>query len=76
MDAAEFKAARRTLGLSAERLANLGAEYGRPLARSARTVRRWEDGSLDIPGSVALLLRVLLHCRDARWLCRIGPLDD
>lgn len=75
MNAAEFKAARRALGISAERFANLGAEYGRPLAQSARTVRRWEDGSLDIPGSVALLLRVLTHCNEARWVCRIGPFD-
>ena len=49
----ELKAARHTLGLSAEGFARLvGAATG-------RTVRKWESGDRDIPGPVVKLLYLL-----------------
>lgn len=49
MTPAELKAIRHALGLSAEGFARL------TLTASGRTVRRWEDGSQDIPGPVQVL---------------------
>lgn len=64
MTAVELKAARRTLGLSAEGFARaVGVESG-------RTVRRWEAGERDIPGPVVALLRIWL---DPRCPARFRP---
>lgn len=50
----EFKAARRTLGLSAEKMAKaLNVSSG-------RTVRRWEAGK-DIPGPAIVAVRFMLR---------------
>lgn len=59
MTAAELKAARHALGLSAEGFARLvGVESG-------RTVRRWEAGDRDIPGPVIVLTWLMLNCKPA-----------
>lgn len=54
MTPAELREARQTLGLSAARFA---AAVG---VADGRTVRRWEAGDREIPGSVAILVRLLL----------------
>lgn len=53
MTPAELKSARHALGLSAEGFARLVG------VASGRTVRRWEDGSQDIPGPVVVLTEAL-----------------
>jgi DNA-binding transcriptional regulator YiaG len=68
MTPAEIKAARHALRLSAEGMAQLGSQFGRPLAQSGRTVRRWEAGEQDAPGAVIALLAVLLRSREARLI--------
>lgn len=50
----ELRKARQTLGLSAARFA---AAVG---VADGRTVRRWEAGDRDIPGSVVILVRLML----------------
>lgn len=55
MTSAELKSSRRALGLSAEGFASFVG------VASGRTVRRWEDGSQDIPGPV---IRLVLLARD------------
>lgn len=68
MTPAELKSTRQSLGLSAERFAAfVGVETG-------RTVRRWEDGTRDIPGPVIKLLwlavwspKVKKHMLDAAF---------
>src|SRR5262249_37642211 len=50
----DFKAARRALGMSTKQLAiALGVA-------SARTIRRWENGTLDIPASAVNQLRAMM----------------
>ncbi len=50
----EFRVAREKLGLSAAKLAaRLGVHV--------RTVRRWADGSQDVPGPVAVAMRSFLR---------------
>jgi DNA-binding transcriptional regulator YiaG len=56
----ELKAARRTLGLSAEGFARLVR------VESGRTVRRWESGERDIPGPVTVIIELLQNSSDAR----------
>ena len=53
MTPADLKAARKALGLSAEGFARLVG------VQSGRTVRRWERGDRDIPGTVERLLEAL-----------------
>lgn len=60
MTAAEFRRARATLGLSAERLAKLLG------IASGRTVRRWESGDSAIPGPVAKLVEIMLRHPELR----------
>ncbi len=56
MTPADFKAIRRDLGLSAQAMARgLGVSDG-------RTVRRWEAGDRDIPGTLDALLPDILNC--------------
>lgn len=56
----ELKTTRKELGLTQAQFANLvGVADG-------RTVRRWEDGSREIPGTVIILLSVIDNCSDAR----------
>jgi DNA-binding transcriptional regulator YiaG len=59
----ELRAARHKLNLSAESLAQIvGVESG-------RTVRRWEAGDREIPGSVAILVKLMLdHPQVRTWL--------
>lgn len=61
MTPAELKAARHTLGLSAEGFARAC------MIESGRTVRRWEAGDRDIPGPVIQLVRIWLHPRCPKW---------
>jgi DNA-binding transcriptional regulator YiaG len=53
MTPADLKEARKALGLSAEGFARLVG------VQSGRTVRRWERGDRDIPGTVERLLEAL-----------------
>ena len=54
MTAAELKAARRDLGLSARGLA-LALQVS-----DGRTIRRWEAGENPVPGPVAVAVRLML----------------
>lgn len=54
MTPAELKQARHALGLSAEGMARMVR------VASGRTVRRWEDGSQDIPGPVQVLIEAAM----------------
>lgn len=59
MTPAQFKAARRRLGLSANGMAEaLGLSDG-------RSVRRYEEGAREISGPVALLIGYLLRDHEA-----------
>lgn len=59
MTPAELKSARQALGLSAE-------GFGRVMHAAGRTVRRWEAGTLDIPGLVQDVTRALMDSRAVR----------
>lgn len=59
MTPADFKAARRELGLSQNALA---ARMG----IADRTIRRWEKGTVPIPGPVIVLMGYF--ARDDAWL--------
>lgn len=62
MTPGELKSARKSLGLSQAELARVvGVD-------SDRTVRRWENAERDIPGSVEVLLRLLVELPAARRL--------
>lgn len=54
MTPAEFRIARKTLGLSGPALARLLG------IANVRTLRRWEAGDNDIPGPVVVLLTALM----------------
>ena len=59
MDAEQFKQARATLGMTQTELAHkVGVKLGKHMDR---TVRRWENGERKIPGSVAILVEMLLR---------------
>jgi DNA-binding transcriptional regulator YiaG len=60
MTPADLKAARHTLGLSAEGFARLVS------VESGRTVRRWESGERDIPGPIVVLVGLILALPAAR----------
>lgn len=62
MTPTELKAARRSLGLSAEGFARLVR------VDSGRTVRRWEAGERDIPGPVTVIVELLQRSAEARAL--------
>lgn len=59
MTPAELKSARHALGLSVEGFAQLMRVEG-------RSVRRWEDGTRDIPGPAEAHLELLLAVPAAR----------
>ena len=59
MDAGQFKRAREALGVTQTALAHkVGVKPGKHMDR---TVRRWENGEREIPGSVAILVEMLLR---------------
>lgn len=58
MTPAELKTARKTLGLSANKFARV---VGLTSGNAGRTVRRWEDGTQDVPGPVVVLTGLLLQ---------------
>jgi DNA-binding transcriptional regulator YiaG len=60
MSPEEFKRARDSLGLNQEQMVDL---FG---LGSERTVRRWEDGTRDIPGPVLLLMELCLELPEVR----------
>jgi len=62
----EFKAARDSLGLSQKDLAEI---FG---ISTDRTVRRWEEGERDIPGSVLVLMELCLNVPEVREYFDIG----
>lgn len=73
MTSEELKAARRALKLSAEGFARLVG------VQSGRTVRRWERGDRDVPGTVERLLDALAEMGQERgeafirrWSSRYG----
>lgn len=60
----DIKKARRKLGLSTFDLADV-------THTSHRSILRWQGGGYEIPGSFALLIRLLVECPPAReWLYR------
>jgi DNA-binding transcriptional regulator YiaG len=62
----ELTAARHKLGLSVGQFATIvGVQAG-------RTVRRWEDGSRDIPGPVVILVWLMLNIPEVRKALRVG----
>jgi len=69
---AEVKAARRALGLSAEKFARVIGIQG------FRTIQRWESGSNDIPGPARVLIYLIMNSQQARRLLglRQDLLDD
>lgn len=68
---AELRAARQALGLSLGRFAALGEMFGGAVARSPRTVRRWEEDEQDIPMPVVVLVAILLRSQEARNLLQV-----
>ena len=64
MTPADAKLCRRQLGLSVDGLA-------RELKTTGRSVRRWEDGSREVPGPVDVLLTLLNNHIIVRRL--LGP---
>ena len=70
MTPTELKSARKALGLSAEGFARLMR------VASGRTVRRWEDGSQDIPGPVTVLAGALIASRAVRRFFGVEISDD
>ena len=59
MDAEQFRQAREVLGMTQAQLAlKVGVKPGKHMDR---TVRRWERGERKIPGSVAILVEMLLR---------------
>lgn len=60
MTPADLKSARRALGLTQSGL----AQFVR--VASGRTVRRWEDGSRDIPGPIIVLLTAAIESPEVR----------
>jgi DNA-binding transcriptional regulator YiaG len=67
MTPADLRAARHALGLSAEGFARvLGVS-------AARTVQRWEAGDRDIPGTVAVLIKILMESAQARKIVGLEP---
>lgn len=59
MTPTEFKDARISLGLSVESCASV-------LQVTGRSVRRWEDGTRDIPGPAKVLMRWLVTGKKPR----------
>ncbi|WP_127078321.1 hypothetical protein [Rhodomicrobium lacus] len=67
----ELKAARRSLAMVGSRNAWMSCAEMAALMRlkgasAGRTIRRWEDGSQDVPGPAIALLETLLRSREAR----------
>ena len=59
MDAEQFRQAREVLGMTQTELAHkVGVKPGKHMDR---TVRRWEKGERKVPGSVAVLVEMLLR---------------
>ena len=69
MTPGEVKAARHSFGLTASGFAQLMRMRG---ANAERTVRRWEDGSQDIPGYVTLVVEILVAVPAVRKLLGIS----
>jgi DNA-binding transcriptional regulator YiaG len=65
---AEAKLARRQLGLSVDGLA-------RVLKTTGRSVRRWEDGTREVPGPADVLLTLLMNHRVVQRLLGLLPHD-
>ena len=64
MTPAELKSIRHALGLSARGLADALSDSDHAAIKSpvdSRTVRRWEDGTQDIPHPVVVLVKILLQ---------------
>lgn len=70
MTPAQFKDARKRLGLSQAELALIFR------VASDRTVRRWEDGERDIPGPVVVLMSTLLRSLEARRILGVSLPSD
>lgn len=60
MTPAQFRRARKMLGLSQPELAELLD------IASDRTLRRWEAGQLDIPGPVLLVMELIMEVPEVR----------
>lgn len=57
MTPAALKSARHALGMSLD-------QFGRLTRVDPRSVRRWEDGSRAVPGSVEVILEMLDHMKE------------
>lgn len=66
MEPCEVADIRKQLGLSVDDFAILVG------VASDRTVRRWENGDKEVPGSVVVLLDLLMNCAPARELLEVG----
>lgn len=64
MTPSELKAIRHSFGMSVDEFAALVRVEG-------RTVRRWEDGTREIPGTIDVLVYILENCPQARKLMGI-----
>lgn len=65
MKGPELKAIREKLRLTQ-------AEFARVVGvASDRTVRKWEDGEREIPGTVLTILDIIEHCPEARKHLRV-----
>lgn len=70
MEPDEVTNIRKQLGLSLDEFAILVG------VASDRTVRRWENGGKEVPGSVVVLLDLLMNCAPARKLLKVGEYRD
>jgi DNA-binding transcriptional regulator YiaG len=66
MTPTECKARRRALGLST-------IEFGRVVGAAPRSVRRWEDGSQDVPRSAEIIVTLIETFPAARKFMGIKP---
>jgi DNA-binding transcriptional regulator YiaG len=69
MTPAQFKRARKMLGLSQPELAELLD------IASDRTLRRWEADQLDIPGPVALVMELIMEIPEVREYLDLNYVD-
>lgn len=71
MTPAQLKETRHTLHLSARQMARaLSDPDGDSRPVNPRTIRRWEDGSQDIPSPVVVAVYFLLENHDRITRCR------
>ena len=68
MTPAAIRDFRLRFSLSVDKLARL-------FKTTARSVRRWEDGSREVPGPAEVLCHVIVNSREARSLLQLEPFE-